>query len=159
MLAVQQEAKDYATSAAAIPDTFPELERLHGQYESKMVQLGREQGPRLKKLLGSYRKLLKDHQKELTRQDKIKEAVAMNGEVAQVETELREVTKKIAKLARDLREGGFSTPSTIGEELKTNPFLRCENEEIRNNVKRRDGANDLTPVSVFRALRRFKDEF
>jgi len=56
--------------------------------------------------------------------------------------------------ARATRERGEPTvPSTIGEELATNPFLRCAEASIAARFPG-DG-----PVEVFAAVRRAKDSF
>jgi hydroxyacylglutathione hydrolase len=44
-------------------------------------------------------------------------------------------------------------PSTIGAELETNPFLRCETKALK---ERFPGAN---PIEVFAAVRKAKDSF
>lgn len=53
------------------------------------------------------------------------------------------------------QEGRMTCPSTIGEELKANPFLRTESAEIRRNLNMA-GASD---AEVFAELRRRKDSF
>jgi hydroxyacylglutathione hydrolase len=56
--------------------------------------------------------------------------------------------------ARALRERNEPTvPSTIGEELETNPFLRCEAKALK---ERFPGAN---PIEVFATVRKAKDSF
>lgn len=52
-------------------------------------------------------------------------------------------------------EGKMTCPTTIGDELKTNPFLRTDSPEIRRNLKL-EGASD---AEVFAALRTAKDNF
>ena len=52
-------------------------------------------------------------------------------------------------------EGKMTCPTTIGDELKTNPFLRTDSPEIRRNLKL-EGATD---AEVFAALRTAKDNF
>ena len=70
-----------------------------------------------------------------------------------------EISKKLDDI-KDLRSSGkFSTPTTIGEEKKTNPFLRCNLDEIKRIVKSNDPENDLTEREVFRTLREMKDVF
>lgn len=59
-----------------------------------------------------------------------------------------------------MRERGEPTvPTTIAEELATNPFLRADSEEIRGVVRGRfpDDAGD--EVGVFARIRQLKDEF
>jgi hydroxyacylglutathione hydrolase len=61
---------------------------------------------------------------------------------------------------RDARKAGqTTTPTSLEIERGTNPFLRCDSPEIRETVRQQDPGNDLTPVSVFRALRAMKDRF
>ena len=49
-------------------------------------------------------------------------------------------------------------PSTIAEELATNPMLRTGSVELRNNVKQQAPDADLsTPLGVFTATRKLKD--
>lgn len=58
-----------------------------------------------------------------------------------------------------LLAGGKPTiPSTIGEELATNPFLRLQTPAVVA-AARKQGATDGDPVSVFAALRRWKNNF
>jgi hydroxyacylglutathione hydrolase len=72
---------------------------------------------------------------------------------ATVEPENQAVQAKLER-AKAMREKGEPTvPSTIGEELATNPFLRCEEPAVR---ERFPGA---TPVEVLAAVRRGKDAF
>lgn len=47
-------------------------------------------------------------------------------------------------------------PTTIESELKTNPFLRCDSLELRNNLGLSDKIDDL---EVFKIIRKMKDQF
>jgi hydroxyacylglutathione hydrolase len=59
-----------------------------------------------------------------------------------------------------LRARGVSTvPSTLAEEKETNPFLRWESKELKDTLKRNQPQLPLTPVSVFAAVRKLKDQF
>lgn len=59
--------------------------------------------------------------------------------------------------AKKLREEGKPTiPSTIGLELKTNPFLRVDNEKIRANL---GFGSDSDAVAVLAAVREAKNNF
>jgi hydroxyacylglutathione hydrolase len=64
---------------------------------------------------------------------------------------------ELTKAQRD--EGLLTTPSTIGIECETNPFLRCAEEGIVASVAEKFIKEALDPVSVFTALRRLKDSF
>ena len=58
------------------------------------------------------------------------------------------------------REAGRPTlPSTIGEELDTNPFLRCAAPEVVAAASKHAGRPLATPVEVFTAVREWKNGF
>ncbi len=46
-------------------------------------------------------------------------------------------------------------PITLGEELETNIFLRCEDKKIKNKLK----MNNASKLEVFTKLRNLKDQF
>lgn len=46
-------------------------------------------------------------------------------------------------------------PVTVQKELQTNIFLRCDNSDIKNNLKMKDYSEEL----IFEKLRNLKDEF
>jgi hydroxyacylglutathione hydrolase len=52
-----------------------------------------------------------------------------------------------------------SLPSTLSDELETNPFLRCHISEVSENVQVYSGLAVAHPVDVFRQLRLWKDSF
>lgn len=57
---------------------------------------------------------------------------------------------------KNLRAAGKMTcPTTIGEELATNPYMRCNSPEIRNNL----GMERATDAEVFAELRIRKNNF
>ncbi|MBK8482194.1 MAG: hydroxyacylglutathione hydrolase [Proteobacteria bacterium] len=70
------------------------------------------------------------------------------------------IRERRAAAAR-LRERGCATvPSTLAEELQTNPFLRCEEAEIRASLADRFPSDDLSdPVRAFARLRELRDTF
>jgi hydroxyacylglutathione hydrolase len=49
-------------------------------------------------------------------------------------------------------------PSTVGLERQINPFLRCQESAVQRSA-RQHGAEDDAPVSVFTALREWKNSF
>lgn len=76
-----------------------------------------------------------------------------------VEPQNKKVADKLERV-RPLRAKGLPTvPSTIREEIETNPFLRWESEEIRENLKRKFPDLDPGPVSIFAKVRELKDRF
>lgn len=65
-----------------------------------------------------------------------------------------------AREARDrrLREAGKPTlPSRLGEEKATNPFLRCTEAAVVDSVNKYLGTRVSDPVSVFAAIREWKN--
>jgi hydroxyacylglutathione hydrolase len=66
----------------------------------------------------------------------------------------------LLKEVRKIRaEGKFTTPSTISQEFATNPFMRTQEFEIQKRVRELEPDADLSPVSVFRVLREYKNRF
>lgn len=73
----------------------------------------------------------------------------------QVEPENQEIHNRIV----DLDAIPISSPSTLGLEKKTNPFLRCHSDEIRKNVMERGYSNVQSPEDVFSVLREMRNSF
>ena len=69
------------------------------------------------------------------------------------------VTKRLHDALSLLEKGGSTTPSTIGLERQTNPFLRCKNKSVRDSVAQKLDLGDNDPVSIFTAVRKQKDSF
>jgi hydroxyacylglutathione hydrolase len=63
--------------------------------------------------------------------------------------------QRAAEVDRLRAEGRMTCPSTIADELRTNPFLRTDSSEIRNNI----GLGQADDAEVFAELRRRKDGF
>jgi hydroxyacylglutathione hydrolase len=60
--------------------------------------------------------------------------------------------------ARSVRaEGRPTVPSTIAEELETNPFLRCEKSAVIAAAEAKAGLDLPTAVDVFAVIRGWKD--
>ena len=76
-----------------------------------------------------------------------------------VEPSNRAVAARIAEV-RNLREANLPTlPSTIGAELRFNPFLRCAEPDVRAAAWRHAKKDVEDPVEVFAVLRAWKDNF
>jgi len=61
---------------------------------------------------------------------------------------------------RLLRENNQPTvPTTLGQELHFNPFLRCDQETVKKAVLARDNVQNCDEETIFTALRRWKDQF
>ncbi len=62
--------------------------------------------------------------------------------------------------ATKLRAAGRPTlPSTLGEERATNPFLRCAEPVVVESANKYLGSRMADPVSVFAAIREWKNRF
>jgi hydroxyacylglutathione hydrolase len=62
--------------------------------------------------------------------------------------------------AKTLRQKDVPTvPTTIAHEKRVNPFLRCEETEVIESVKRQKAVSDTHPVTIFAQLRSWKDTF
>jgi hydroxyacylglutathione hydrolase len=87
------------------------------------------------------------------------EYTAMNLRFAQaVEPDNPDIAARVAQVADLRRTGQPSVPSTLAEELATNPFLRCRHPAVIA-AARQHGAADDSPVAVFAALRGWRNDF
>lgn len=80
-----------------------------------------------------------------------------NGRFARtLEADNPDLQKRLSEVDR-LRSQNLSTlPSTIGQELATNPFFREDTPYIRRAV---DASGDESPIEVFARIRLLKDHF
>jgi len=74
---------------------------------------------------------------------------------ASVEPENKAIQMRARSVSHDLKSGRFSTPSTLGLERQTNPFLRVHLPEIRAKMEMPDASDE----EVFIALRKAKNDF
>ena len=63
--------------------------------------------------------------------------------------------EKEIDILKKLKSNQPTIPSTLGQEIKTNIFLRCNDPEIKYTL----GLNDSSEVEVFSKLRDLKDTF
>jgi hydroxyacylglutathione hydrolase len=66
--------------------------------------------------------------------------------------------RKVRETERRARQEP-TLPSTIGEELATNPFLRCEVPEVARAASRHAGRTLADPIEVFAEIREWKNRF
>ncbi len=76
----------------------------------------------------------------------------------QVEPSNERVAEALARVQSLRAAGEPSVPSTIGQELTTNPFLRSSEPTVVEFARRHD-AGGVDPVSVFAAVRAAKNQF
>jgi hydroxyacylglutathione hydrolase len=68
--------------------------------------------------------------------------------------------KERLEKTRELRQKNLaSVPSLLSEERLSNPFLRCDNLEIKTRIEKRTGKKLATPVEIFAYLRQWKNNF
>ena len=72
-----------------------------------------------------------------------------------VEPGNRALVMRYAEVRRLREQGKMTCPTTIGEELKTNPYMRCDSPEIRKVL----GMEAATDSEVFAELRQRKNNF
>lgn len=71
----------------------------------------------------------------------------------------RALADKYARV-RELRQADRPTvPTTLGEELETNPFLRSDSPELRASVQKRFPGTPADPVAIFARTRELKDSY
>jgi len=71
----------------------------------------------------------------------------------------RDIADKLARVEALRKDGKPTVPSTIGEEKRTNPFLRSDSTELRRTLKERFPEVDDDAVAVFARTRELKDRF
>ncbi len=76
-----------------------------------------------------------------------------------VEPENSRIQKRVEHSTALREKNEFTTPSTLEEELETNPFLRCSTPQVKKNVEERLYADGQSPQTIFAALRKQKDSF
>ena len=64
---------------------------------------------------------------------------------------------KRAEICRDNNQA--TVPASMGEEKKTNPFLRCEESSVIDAASNYEGKAISDPADVFRVIRSWKDNF
>ena len=67
------------------------------------------------------------------------------------------VSDRLARVSALREQDRITVPSTIGEEKRTNPFLRAADPQLRQACEARFGEAPETNVDSFAALRRWKD--
>jgi hydroxyacylglutathione hydrolase len=75
---------------------------------------------------------------------------------AHVEPDNAEIAKRQSEVAQRRAAGEWTTPSELGLEKQTNPFLRLDVRQVRSHVGLDESA---PPERVFAALRAEKDKF
>lgn len=74
----------------------------------------------------------------------------------QVEPGNDDIRKRLEQLQKS---DGISTPSTLKMERKTNPFLRCSEDEVRAFAAKSKGGEVDDPIEVFAQVRQQRNNF
>lgn len=78
---------------------------------------------------------------------------------AAVEPDNLAVRQRLQKVQALRSENRITLPSSIGEEITTNPFLRCRLQSVALSAMHQTERTLSDPVEVFAAVRRWKDGF
>ena len=76
-----------------------------------------------------------------------------------VEPQSNAIAQRIQRETAKRERGAPTLPSTIGDELATNPFLRVREPAVRDSAQRAAGHALDGDVAVFAALRTWKNQF
>lgn len=76
-----------------------------------------------------------------------------------VEPHNAEIRQRIVDTDALVKNGKPSLPSRLSLELKTNPFLRCQQPEVIQAAQQFSGQPLPSPAAVFTTLRSWKDQF
>ncbi|HEY5762841.1 MAG TPA: hydroxyacylglutathione hydrolase [Rhodocyclaceae bacterium] len=74
-----------------------------------------------------------------------------------VEPDNADIAARVARCNAARERGEPTVPSTLGEERRTNPFLRSEEAAVIRAAQARGAGSE--PVEVFAAIRAWRDEF
>lgn len=77
----------------------------------------------------------------------------------ELESTNADISAKLARVEALRKAGKPTVPSTIGEEKRTNPFLRWESAELRRTLLERFPDLSTDAVAVFAKIRELKDTF
>lgn len=76
-----------------------------------------------------------------------------------VEPDNDHVSQRLAQVEATRAEGGITLPSTLAEEKRSNPFLRCQENSVQAAAKKRSTLRAGSYSEVFAAIRGWKDAF
>ena len=78
---------------------------------------------------------------------------------AAVEPDNAAISARIEEVSALREQDLISLPSTLADELATNPFLRCNEQQVITSAAEQSGKLPVGPVEVFAAIRAWKDNF
>jgi len=78
---------------------------------------------------------------------------------SKVEPTNEDISSKLKKIKKLRSENKVSLPSSISEELKTNPFMRCDKKNVINAAEKFAAKTLNSPSEVLGVIRKWKDNF
>lgn len=81
------------------------------------------------------------------------------GFAAAVEPQNGRISARRDQAQATIESGGATVPSTLEEELATNPFLRCHEPAVKLSAEKHAGKSLSDPLDVFTVIRRWKDQW
>ncbi|WP_049721633.1 hydroxyacylglutathione hydrolase [Gilvimarinus polysaccharolyticus] len=76
-----------------------------------------------------------------------------------VEPNNPDIAQRLTRERRKREQKMPTLPSSIGLELATNPFVRCQQPTVINSANSKSGQVQTTPADVFAVLRAWKNDF
>jgi len=76
-----------------------------------------------------------------------------------VEPHNPEIAQRLASVMALRADGRCTLPSTLALEHATNPFLRCHESAVKQQIDRRDNCQHASAEAVFASLRAWKNQF
>ena len=76
-----------------------------------------------------------------------------------VEPHNSEIAQRLASVTALRDEGRCTLPSTLALEHATNPFLRCHESAVKQQIDQRDNCQHANAEAVFASLRAWKNQF
>ena len=69
------------------------------------------------------------------------------------------LSQRITEAEATRSRGEPTVPSTLALEQATNPFVRCETDELKASLQAQQRLEDAAPAAVFATVRGWKDNF
>ena len=69
------------------------------------------------------------------------------------------IRDRLSRTATKRRHSRPTVPTPLSIELETNPFLRCDDQDIKASIETHSGKTLSSPVEVFAEMREWKNNF
>ena len=78
---------------------------------------------------------------------------------AEIEPDNQEIRMRQEQVQQKIDQGDTSMPSSLENERRTNPFLRCHEPGVIHRLKAEHGLTDQSEIAVFSLLRALRNDF